>query len=155
MSMYITTDEELLTMLQDWSASNPHILTEYNIPLKMHEGELNPFYGHKHTEESKAKISQSKIGVSVGKGTHRPWATDNLKFIKCRAYGEYEIVDPVGNTSIVINLKKFCSEKSLSYSSMSSLANGNLVADNHRGYKCRKLRYVRIHPQLPKDFSVV
>ena len=144
MSMYNTFDDDFITDLRNWCKQNPINITDYCEPLNIQKGEMNSFYGQKHTEESKLKISLSKTGVSVNKGSNRPWAKDNLKCIKSRAFGKYEIVEPDGKIIEVINLKKYCSDNSISYTSMSSLANGKYPANVFKGYRCKKLGYIKI-----------
>ena len=144
MNMYNTFDDDFIADLRSWCKQNPINISDYGGPLNIQKGEMNSFYGHKHTEESKQKISLSKTGVSVNKGSYRPWATDNLKHIKFRAFGKYEIVEPDGKIIEVSNLKEYCSEKSISYTSMSSLANGKYPSETFKGYHCKKLGYVRI-----------
>jgi hypothetical protein len=143
--MYNSFDPDLLTDLKNWCKSNPINISDYCEPLNIQKGKLNSFYGKKHTEETKQKISKVKKGTSYNKGSKRPWASENLKKIKHRAYGFYEIVEPNGNIVTVTNLKSYCKNHKLNYTTMSSLSNGKWEAGSYRGYKSKKLGYLKIH----------
>jgi hypothetical protein len=66
-----------------------------------------------------------------------------------RAYGEFEITEPSGLKIIIKDLKTYCKQNNLNYTSMSSLSNGKWPTEKYKGYKSKKLGYVRI-PQLPQ-----
>ncbi len=148
MSMYINSDEEFINELKNWCKLNPINISEYCEPLNIQKGEMNSFYGKKHTEESKQKISNSKKGKSNNRGSKRPWALENLKKIKSRAFGQFEITEPDGNIIIITDLKLYCKQNNLNYTSMSTLSNGKWQSETYKGYKSKKLGYVKIRQSL-------
>jgi hypothetical protein len=144
--MYNDPNDEFLIQLRESFKDSTMDISEYKLePLDIQKGEFNNFYGKRHTEESKLKISQSKLGKSTNKGSVRPWAKDNLKQIKHRAYGQFRITEPQGNTITITNLKQYCLEQGLNYTSMSSLASGKWPCETYKGYKAEKLGYIKIH----------
>ena len=145
MNIYAPNDtDEFINELREWCKNNPFDISEYGLTTGIQTGSMNSFYGRKHTEESKLKISKSKKGKSVNKGRKCPWAKDSLKFIQHRAFGRFLITDPTNKTFEITNLKLFCSDKNLSYTSMSSLANGKYPCNRYKGYMCRKIGYIKI-----------
>lgn len=132
--------DELIIELREWCKNNPLDRSEYN-----HEIVPSWNKGIPHTNETKKLISQRQMGNSYSKGKKKPHAKENLKHIKHRAFGQYKIVSPDGNSSIIVNLKEFCKKMNLSYTSMSSLANGNYPCDSYKKYKCFKICYIKIH----------
>lgn len=144
MSIYSPEDNFFVEM-REWFRQNPFDSSNYCFSLDRQKGELNSFYGKKHTEETKLKISNAKRGKSINKGTKRPWASENLKKIKHRAYGQFEIVEPEGKVLIVTDLKSYCRNKGLNYTTMSSLSNGKWAAGSYKGYKAKKIGYLKIH----------
>jgi hypothetical protein len=134
-------DDEFINSLRDWCKKNPDNKTEYQ------NQNLVPSWnkGIPTSDETKKLISISKKGISVNKGLKRPYAKDNLKKIKHRAYGQFEIVEPNGSKQIISNLKSYCMKKNLNYTSMSSLSNGKWPNETYKGYKSKKIGYVKIH----------
>ena len=143
--MYNNSTDPLFSEWCESLKNSPFDITDYHEPLDIQKGKANSFYGKRHTEESKLKISKSKTGVSVNKGSIRPWASENLQKIKHRAYGQFKIYEPNGNTIIITNLKQYCKDNGLNYTSMSSYANGKWPNETYKGYKVEKLGYVKIH----------
>ncbi len=131
--------DELIMQLREWCKNNPLDRSEYN-------QEIVPSWnkGISHTNETKKLISQRQMGNSYSRGKKKPHAKENLKHIKHRAFGQYKIVSPDGTSSIIVNLKKFCLEKDLNYTSMSSLASGKWPCDTYKGFQCFKLGYIKI-----------
>ena len=127
-------NDEFIINLKEYLKNNPNLL----------DGIVHDYTSSPLTEEIKKLISESKKGVSVGKGTKRPWATKNLSHIKHRAYGVYEITEPSGITKNVTNLKQYCLDNNLKYRSMSSLANGKWPSKTYKGYTAKKLGYAKI-----------
>lgn len=141
MSIYtFNQDDELVVSLREHIQNNPLIESEYP------EERIRAWNtGIAHTKETKKRISEARIGVSTNKGSKRPWAKENLKCIKHRAFGHYRITNCNGEEFIIINLKIFCIDNQLNYTSMSSLANGKWPCKDYRGYTCEKLGYIKIH----------
>jgi hypothetical protein len=136
--------DEFVVELREWCKNNPLDISEY------HQKHIPPISagwnkGIAHSEETKKLISESKKGKSCNKGKKAPYAKENLKKIKHRAFGQYHIVFPNSDSIIIINLKEFCKKMNLSYTSMSSLANGNYPGDSYKKYKCFKICYIKIH----------
>ena len=145
MNIYNDPNDEFIIEFCESLKNFPFNIRDYHAILDIQKGATNSFYGKRHTEESKLKISKSKTGVSVNKGSIRPWAKENLKQIKHRAYGQFKIHEPNGNTIVITNLKQYCKDKNINYTSMSSFANGKWPNDTYKGYKVEKLGYVKIH----------
>ena len=131
--------DEFFIQLRNWCKNNPTDISEYG-----HTSVPSWNKGIPHTEETKKLISQSQLGNSYSKGKKKPHAKDNLKQIKHRAFGQYQIIDPEGIKKIIINLKKYCLENNLNYTSMSSLATGKWPCKTYKGYQCFKLGYIKI-----------
>ena len=144
MSIYLfKSNDEFVIGLQQYLKNNPNLLDgmEHEYAHK----HLSP--GNKgipHSEETKKLISEKKTGISVNKGSKRPWAAKNLSNIKHRAFGVYEITEPNGITKNITNLKQYCLENNLKYRSMSSLANGKWPSKTYKGYTAKKLGYAKI-----------
>ena len=137
-------NDEFIINLKEYLKNNPNLLD--GIVHEYAHKHLSP--GNKgipHSEETKKLISERKIGISVNKGSKRPWATKNLSHIKHRAYGVYEITEPNGTTKNITNLKQYCLDNNLKYGSMSSLANGKWPSKTYKGYTAKKLGYAKIH----------
>jgi hypothetical protein len=147
MSIYSNTNEEFIQHLMEWCKNNPLDLTT----LQNNSPPWN--LGKPWSEEIKKSISESKKGHSYNKGCKNPSAIENLKKINHRAYGKYEITDPNGKTTIIINLKEYCKNNNLKYRSMSSLANGKWPCKTYKGYTAKKLGYVKIHQSLQANSS--
>lgn len=84
-------------------------------------GELNAFYGHKHTDAYKKQASESRIGLKL----------------KCRN-GNYKLIDTKGKIYIVKEgIKSFCKEH--------DLVMPNVIAAAKKGYKTKgwKVSYVK------------
>jgi len=147
MNIYSNTNNEFIQDLIEWCRNNPLDLSTIentNVP---------PWnIGIPCSVETKKIISDIKMGHSYNKGCKNPSAAKNLKKVKHRAFGQYEITDPTGQTKIIINLKEYCKINNLKYRSMSSLANGKWPCKTYKGYTAKKLGYVKIHQELQLDF---
>jgi hypothetical protein len=110
-------------------------------------GNRNRFYGLKHTEESKRAMSEAlkeqfvNGRVAHNKGKYAPdnevgysalymreYRQGKKKILKDRRY-----VTPDGETILIKDVKKYCRENGLTYSSMLRLHKGEL--NQHKGYK--------------------
>jgi hypothetical protein len=140
MNIYQLSDtEELFSGFKEWCENNPLDLSELG-----HEKIIPWNKGIPTNEATKKLISKNRKGISSKKGRKCPWAKHNLKHINHRAFGEFIITDPSNKTFKITNLKSFCLSNNLSYTSMSSLANGKYPCETYKGYKCVKLGYVKI-----------
>jgi len=140
MYIYTPPKDEIFVGLKDVDLTD---LCSF-VPGSNQKDKFNSFYGKKHTLETKKLISKKLTGTRHPYSP-KPWAKDNLKFIKYRAYGHYEITEPDGNKIIVIDLKSYCKEKNISYTSMASLSNGKYPKNKYKGYQSKKLGYIKIH----------
>ena len=149
MNIYSHPKDELVILLREWCSNNPHNALEYKT------GESVPSWnkGIPTSDETKKEISNAKKGISVNKGLKRPYARENLKKITHRAYGQFEITEPSGRKIIITDLKTYCKQNDLKYTSMSSLSNGKWPTGTYKGYKSKKLGYVKIHQLLRLNFS--
>lgn len=108
-------------------------------------GKNNPRYNSKLTNETKLKISNSKIGKT------RPPETEQTKFIKTtkkrknwesleyRKHFEksYNVIDPNGNCYVITGLTRFCNLNNLSVSCMSNVCRGERT--HHKQWKISKI----------------
>lgn len=62
---------------------------------------------------------------------------DTLENNNKEASSKWEVTYPDGTSILITNLKEFCENSDLSYSSMYRVANGRYT--NHKQYKCRKM----------------
>lgn len=153
MSIYSSDNEfnefwtEFITGLQQFAKNNPTNIKDLDLtPISSWNK------GIQFDEETRQYISECRKGISANKGRNAPWAKNNLKNIKHRAYGKYEITDPNGNKEVIINLKQYCKIHNLNYTSMSSLSSGKWPNETYKGYKAIKLEYVKIHQSLQSNF---
>lgn len=92
-------------------------------------GAENHFYGKKHTNESKQKMSIKLKGKKPhNKGVRG--ANDPQSKL-------YEIIDPQGNVFTIKGLKDFCRKNNLLHQAMGQVALGRL--NHHKKYKCRRI----------------
>jgi hypothetical protein len=105
-------------------------------------GDKNHFYGKKHTQESISKMKESLRGKTpANKGVYAPDDTVGYSALYMRDYrkgkkriSKYRIyVTPKGDTVKIEDLKKYCKENELTYSSMLKLYNG--IIKQHKGYE--------------------
>jgi hypothetical protein len=111
-----------------------------------------------HSEETKLKMSvaqkgrklseETRLKMSIARTGHIHSEETKLKMAISRKYGEFEIIEPSGQKIIIKDLKTYCKQNDLKYTSMSSLSNGKYPYNTYKGYKSKKMGYVRI-PQLP------
>jgi hypothetical protein len=96
------------------------------------KGELNPFFGRRHTEEAREAISRKKKGVpSPKKGTKYPDKNyDNLR-------KTFILTDPNGIEHVVADLPKFCDANSLTRGNLYAVMSGR--ARHHKGWKARHM----------------
>lgn len=131
--------DEFIVQLREWCKNNPLDLSEYKQKIVSSWNKGIP-----HSPETKKLISERQKGNSYSKGKKKPFAKENLKHIKHRAFGQYKIVNSDGVSLVIVNLKKFCLENNLNYTSMSSLATGKWPCETYKGYQCFKLGYIKI-----------
>lgn len=109
-------------------------------------GDKSPWYGRKHTEDSKKLMSLNSKGRQIGriisdetkikisqsmKGQIKsPSHLQNLAISKGK---EYKFYNPSGEMITINNLKHFCMENRLSYGCMRQLIYGK--AKQHKGWK--------------------
>jgi NUMOD3 motif len=79
-------------------------------------GKLNPFYGKKHNDSAKRKMSDSR------KNTHN-------------AAKSWIVTFPDGSEQIVFNLNKFCIENDLGQSNLGKTLKG--IIKQHKGFKLK------------------
>jgi NUMOD3 motif len=80
-------------------------------------GELNPFYGKKHNEETKQKMREDRKG-------------------KVRHCKKWIVTYPDGVEETVENMEKFCREHDISFSNLHKVVRG--IIKQHKGYKLRR-----------------
>jgi group I intron endonuclease len=105
-------------------------------------GENNPFYGKKHTEETKIKISERKKGTIVSEETKEKLRKKNLgkkmskesieKTVSANSK-TYYLIDPNGNPITVKNLSKFCRDNNLDQRNMCNMYSGKYKSS--KGYR--------------------
>lgn len=105
------------------------------------------FLGRTHTNETKIKISQKKLGcISPFKGkTHTQESNDKnrqahlgKKHTDAQILNQsktYEVISPLGVKSIIVNLTKFCRERGLAQGNMANVSKG--IKSHCKGWKCK------------------
>lgn len=120
---------------------------DYEVLSDWCSGERNRFYGLKHTEESKLAMSESlKEQFANGRVTHNKgkYAPDDEVGYSALYMREYrkgrkrvskdrKYITPEGKTILIEDVKKFCKENELTYSSMLRLYKGQI--NQHKGYR--------------------
>lgn len=121
--------------------------------LKLY-GQRNPFYGKKHTEESKLKISKSKVGTKfpdklkpkVSQRTKEMWKTGifstqefRKKLSNSLCKKEYELFDKNKKVYYTNNIATFSKEHNLDYSSMYKVVKGKLKS--YKGWTGRVIKH--------------
>ena len=110
-------------------------------------GKRNRFYGLKHTDESKLAMSEAlkeqfvNGRVTHNKGKYAPDDEVGYSALYMREYRQgkkrvskdRKYITPDGETILIENVKKYCKDNGLTYSSMLKLHKGQL--NQHKGYK--------------------
>lgn len=119
---------------------NPPRTEEFKNKMSMlHSGKGNPFYGKKHSEETKKKIGKSSsialMGHSVSIETRKKISEKRKGKRNHNNSKKYIITFPNGEEKLIKCLNEFCKENNLNTSHMSSCATGKLK--QHKGFKCK------------------
>jgi hypothetical protein len=107
-------------------------------------GERNSFYGRKHTEETKLKISKSKVGTKfpnelkplASKRTKKMWENGGVfstpefrqKLSQSLCKKQYQLIDKEGEIYYTDNLMIFSKEHNLDYSAMYKVVKQKLTS---------------------------
>jgi group I intron endonuclease len=104
-------------------------------------GELNPFYGKKHSEETKRKISEKNSGrimtqeqkdkiskANLGK----KMSPESIKKTVEKKSKVWHLIDPNGNCITVKNLNEYCRKNGLDQRNMTKMYNG--LQKTSKGY---------------------
>ena len=104
-------------------------------------GELNPFYGKKHSEETKRKISEKNSGrvmtqeqkdkiskANLGK----KMSPESIKKTVEKNSRIWHLIDPNGNCITVKNLSEYCKKNGLDQRNMTKMYNG--LQKTSKGY---------------------
>lgn len=104
-------------------------------------GQNNPFYGKKHTEEAKRKMSQKMSGRSISEEHKRKISEAQMgrkasaetvkKLIDINSK-TWHLIDPNGNKITVKNLSEFCRQNGLDQRNMTKMYNG--LQKTSKGY---------------------
>lgn len=100
-----------------------NILSSGRPPVQ--KGKNHPWYGRKHSEESKQRMSESQKGHLMSEATI-------LKMSKT-----YIVTSPDGVEQTITNLSKFCRDNGLCKSAMNGVAKG--TSTHAKGWLCREL----------------
>jgi hypothetical protein len=93
-------------------------------------------------EETRKKLRDSHLGQRVwNKGQHGvikhgPPSVEKRNKIRVAKQKTWIITDPFGNTKIILNLKRFCSENNLTYANMCAVGRGERT--HHKYFTCKK-----------------
>jgi len=120
-------------------------------------GKDNPFYGRKHSLESRMSMSASKANKKrvplskehrkklsmVKKGIKKPVGFGE-KIASIRSF-EWLVIWPSGHKEVIKNLKIFCEKEGLCKTSMLDVAKGKYK--QHKNYKCKRMNQLIIRRQ--------
>ena len=111
------------------------------------KGEKSPWYGRKHTPESKEKISKNNKGKQIGKKLSKNTKSKISNSTKGKIFSVetktkisisknkiYYFINPQNEKIEIKGLKSFCNDNNLSYSCMRQLLYGK--SKQHKGWKC-------------------
>lgn len=104
-------------------------------------GANNPFYGKKHNDETKRKISEKKTGTILTEETKQKISVANLgkkktpESIRKTSLANSKtwfLIDPSGDSIEVVNLSEFCSHNGLDQRNMCNMYRGKYKSS--KGY---------------------
>jgi group I intron endonuclease len=143
---WISELDPLYNMTSGGEGGDTSKSTKYQEYMKLHSelmsGENNPFYGKRHTEETKLLISEKKKGTKMSAETKRKISKANIgKKMSAESIAKtseansktYYLTDPEGNDIIVSNLSEFCREHNLDQGNMNAMYHGKYKSC--KGYK--------------------
>lgn len=111
------------------------------IRSEMITGELNPFYGKRHTEESKQKISKAKLGAVMSDetkqklskaNTGKKMSRESIEKTRSANSKKYYLINPMGESITVVNLTEYCRMNNLDQRNMNNMYNG--LYKSSKGY---------------------
>lgn len=125
-------------------------------------GRKNPFYGKKHSKETRQKMKENhadysgrnhpmfgrtlltetkrKIGIaSKGRNIGRKHTEEAKEKIRRSNSCKWLIIYPNNTIEIIKNLNNFCNKNKLNVSAMSMVSSGKYNYEQHKGFKCKKL----------------
>lgn len=122
--------------------SSSQLYVEYmRIRSELVKGKNNPFYGKKHTEETKRKLSETMKGrristehkkkISVAQ-TGKKMSSESIKKRVDKNSKIWHLTDPTGNKITVKNLNEFCRQNGLDQRNMTRMYNG--LQKTSKGY---------------------
>lgn len=103
-------------------------------------GKDNPNYGRIASEETRRKISKASKGRWLGR-EHTKIAKDKIR--KARVQ-KWLVVFPDGHKEIIENMLSFCRKNDLSPSIMSMIASKKYRYKEYKGFRCKKIYDFRI-----------
>lgn len=124
-----------------------HKIIRQKILSEQMSGSGNPMFGKVHSEKTRNKISNARIGVNTNTSElierkRNKWLSNNPNYnpeirqrMNEKQSKNYIVIDPSGNTIEVKNLKQFCIENNLHNGNMCSVAKGKL--NHYKGWTCK------------------
>jgi hypothetical protein len=103
-------------------------------------GANNSFYGKTHSEESKRKMSESRMGKlnpNFGKSHSDETKQKMRESKKGKLEKLWKIINPNGEEFIIFGLRQFCRKTGLDQGNMINVSRGK--SKHHKGWKCVRL----------------
>lgn len=104
------------------------------------------FYEKTRSEETKKLISETKMGIKQSQ-EHIEKRVNSMKGFKQSDYQKdrvretfqsaWLVTNPQGQTSNIVNLRKFCKDNGLDQGNMVKVSQG--ILKQHKGWKCLKI----------------
>lgn len=113
---------------------------------KYHSGKHHPFYGKRHSEKSKQKMSNSHKNKVISESTRqkmsisRTGIKQSQELIEKRTKAiskDWIITTPTKENILINNLTEFCRQNNLNKSHMSLVASGK--RSHHKGHKVKRI----------------